>query len=106
MTAEWYYVDGTPYCAECVECGGPAIAAEDATRGPAPSGGRCACCGDVPLITAEMESDVAIYAEGTPYTKADILRAYRSYLENSQDSLGLQQFCEIELGIAIDGGAA
>ena len=46
MNAEWYWLNGTPYCAECVECGGPAIVADEATRGPAPSGGRCACCGE------------------------------------------------------------
>jgi hypothetical protein len=45
MNAEWYWLDGTPYCAECVECGGPAIAADQATRGPCTTG-KCACCGE------------------------------------------------------------
>ena len=64
MQAEWYYVDGTPYCAECVECGGPAIAAEDATRGPAPSAGRCACCGATPDRDGLADYRVAFVLEG------------------------------------------
>lgn len=45
-----YWLDGTPYCAACVECeDAPCLGEEEidaASSGPA-SSGRCACCGDL-----------------------------------------------------------
>ena len=53
------------------------------------------------MITPEIETEAAIYAEGTRYTKADILRQYRDYLEHtiSDSPLDIQRFCEQILGI-------
>ena len=50
-------------------------------------------------ITAADEAEAAIWAEGTKYTKADILRAYRSHLNESADPLDIQRFCEDVLKI-------
>lgn len=47
-TPMWYWLNGTPYCTDCVECDNPALSQEDiakATRGPASEVMRCACCG-------------------------------------------------------------
>jgi hypothetical protein len=41
--ANWYWMNGTPYCPACVDCDTPAVDAADCTRGP--SGRPCACCG-------------------------------------------------------------
>ena len=48
------------------------------------------------IITPEIETEAAIYAEGTKYTKADILKAYRQHPEE----IDIQRFCEEVLGIA------
>lgn len=49
-------------------------------------------------ITPEIESEAAIYAAGTNYTKADIIAAYRQH----GDEIDIQRFCEDVLGIASD----
>ena len=50
---------------------------------------------------SQIESEAAIYAEGTHYTRDDILRHYRDYLEYtiSDSPLDIQRFCEEILGI-------
>ncbi len=57
-------------------------------------------------ITPEIESEAAIYAEGTPYTKGDILKAYRGHIAVwqgvSAEPLDIQRFCEDVLGIAAE----
>lgn len=50
-------------------------------------------------ITAADESEAAIYAEGTKYTKAVIIRAYREHLDAAGEPLDIQRFCETVLGI-------
>lgn len=47
-------------------------------------------------ITPEIETEAALYAEGTKYTKADILKAYRQHPEE----IDIQRFCEEVLGIS------
>lgn len=44
MALDWYWLDGSAYCPDCVECDTPAIDAAAATRGPK-TDGCCACCG-------------------------------------------------------------
>ena len=46
-------------------------------------------------IGPEAETEAAIYAEGTRFSKADILKAYREHGED----IGMQAFCEEILGI-------
>jgi hypothetical protein len=46
-------------------------------------------------ITPEIETEAALYAEGTKYTKADILKAYREH----HQPVHIQWFCEEVLGI-------
>lgn len=46
-------------------------------------------------ITTAIETEAALYAEGTKYTKADILKAYRQHPEE----IDIQRFCEEVLGI-------
>jgi hypothetical protein len=46
------------------------------------------------------ETEAAIWAEGTEYTKEDILRAYRDHLDDHDESVSLITFCEETLGIA------
>lgn len=48
------------------------------------------------IITPAIETEAALYAEGTRYTKADILAAYRQHPED----IDIQRFCEDVLGIA------
>jgi len=50
-------------------------------------------------IRPEEETEAAIWAEGTKYTKDDILRAYRIHLANLDAPLSIQEFCEQALGI-------
>ena len=49
-------------------------------------------------ITPEIETEAAIYAEGTRYTKQDILAAYRQH----SDEIDIQRFCQHVLGISLD----
>ena len=49
-------------------------------------------------VTPEIETEAAIYAEGTRYTKADILAAYRQH----DQEIDIQRFCEDVLGIAAE----
>lgn len=44
MSTNWYWLEGTSYCPECVECDDPAIDADDdgVTRGA--GHGTCGCC--------------------------------------------------------------
>lgn len=53
-------------------------------------------------ITPEIETEAAIWAEGTSYTAADILRAYREHLGTAAEPIDIQRFCETVLGIAPD----
>lgn len=52
------------------------------------------------------ETEAAIWAEGTQYTKEDILRAYREHIEmltedgRADESPTIQSFCEVNLQIA------
>lgn len=48
-------------------------------------------------ITREIETEAALYAEGSKYTKEDILKAYRQHPEQ----IDIQRFCEDVLGIAL-----
>ena len=50
-------------------------------------------------ITMEIESEAAIYADGSPLTKADILRAYRRHLSGATEPLDIQRFCEQRLAL-------
>lgn len=54
-------------------------------------------------ITAHDETEAAIFAEGTTYTKADILREYRSHLDSTEEPMPMQRFCSEVLGIRGDG---
>ena len=62
MSCIWHYVDGSAYCPGCVNSDTPAIDTADATRGPAPVGGRCACCGArsyrIAFVKADGDFDV------------------------------------------------
>jgi glycyl-tRNA synthetase beta subunit len=51
-------------------------------------------------ITAEIETEAAIYAEGTSLTKADILKAYSQHLATADEPLDIQRFCETVLVIS------
>lgn len=55
-------------------------------------------------ITPEIETEAATWAEGTKYTAADILRAYREHLGMAAEPLDIQRFCETVLGIDPAGG--
>jgi len=50
MAAEWYWLDGVPYCPACVEADDPCMGDEErerATRSPRSQWScRCACCGE------------------------------------------------------------
>ena len=48
------------------------------------------------IITPEIETEAALYAEGTKHSKADILAAYRQHPEE----IDIQRFCEEVLGIS------
>jgi hypothetical protein len=48
-------------------------------------------------ITAETETEAAIYAEGTGMTKADIIQAYAKHLATADEPLDIQRFCETVL---------
>ena len=48
------------------------------------------------IITPEIETEAAIYAEGTRYSKADIITAYTQHPEE----IDIQRFCEEVLGIS------
>lgn len=44
-----YWLRGTPYCTQCVECDDPALSPDEianAVRGPVSEVLRCACCGE------------------------------------------------------------
>ena len=53
------------------------------------------------MITPEIETEAAIYAEGTRYTTADILSYYRDYLESTVADcpMDIQRYCWQILGI-------
>ncbi len=55
------------------------------------------------IITHKIETEAALYAEGTKYTKADILAEYRAHVrraaEDGVEHLDIQRFCEDVLGI-------
>ena len=55
------------------------------------------------IITPEIETQAALYAEGTNYSKADIIAEYRAHIrraaEDGVEHLGIQRFCEGVLGI-------
>jgi hypothetical protein len=57
----------------------------------------------VNIITPEIETEAAIYAEGTRFTKQDIIKAYREHLTTSAATLDIQRFCEQELEIDLSG---
>lgn len=57
-------------------------------------------------ITPEIQAEAAIWAEGTRYTAADILRAYSEHLGTAAEPLDIQRFCETVLGIAPGGEPA
>jgi len=50
LDAEWYWLDGVPYCPACVEADDPCMGDEErerATRSPRSQWScRCACCGE------------------------------------------------------------
>lgn len=50
-------------------------------------------------IRHDEESEAAIWAEGTAYTKDDILRSYRSHLAGQPEPLDIQSYCRLVLGI-------
>jgi hypothetical protein len=52
------------------------------------------------IITPEIETESAIWAAGTRYTKESIVKGYRAYAEAcGEDALDIQRFCEQILGI-------
>lgn len=52
------------------------------------------------IITPEIESEAAIWAAGTRYTKENIVKGYRVHAEVcGEHALDIQQFCEQILGI-------
>ena len=55
-------------------------------------------------LTAEEMSEAAIWAEGTRYTKEDIVREYRAHLRRAEDDgaepSDIQRFCEMVLEIS------
>ncbi len=50
------------------------------------------------IITPEIETEAALYAEGTKYSKADIIAEYRAHVrraaEDGVEHLDIQRFCE------------
>jgi hypothetical protein len=50
-------------------------------------------------IRPDEETEAAIWAEGTRYTKEDILRSYRIHLSNLDEPMCIQEFCEQALKI-------
>ncbi|NDD55219.1 hypothetical protein EBZ39_15375 [bacterium] len=50
-------------------------------------------------LRPDEETEAAIWAEGTQYTKADIMRAYRTHLAGQPEPLDIQSFCRLVLGI-------
>ena len=50
------------------------------------------------IITSEIETEAAIYAEGTTYTKANIIAEYRAHVrraaEDGVEHQDIQRFCE------------
>ena len=58
---------------------------------------------EIRTITAADETEAAIWAEGTSYTKHDILRAYRSHLSESAEPMDIQRFCTDVLKIDTRG---
>jgi hypothetical protein len=61
----------------------------------------------VNIITPEIKTEAALYAEGTPYTAADILQAYCLHAAQcagkSEEPLDIQRFCEQVLNIDPSG---
>lgn len=55
---------------------------------------------DANKITADHESEAAIWAEGSGMSAADILRAYREHLSEAAEPIDIQSFCEQVLEIA------
>lgn len=52
------------------------------------------------IITPAIETEAAIWAAGTRYTKDSITKGYRVHVEVcGEDSLNIQSFCEQILGI-------
>ncbi len=62
------------------------------------------------IITPEIETEAALYAEGTKYSKADIIAEYRAHVrraaEDGVEHLDIQRFCENVLGIDVSGSDA
>jgi hypothetical protein len=58
----------------------------------------------VNIITPEIETEAALYAEGTKYSKADIIAEYRAHVrraaEDGVEHLDIQRFCEGVLRIS------
>jgi hypothetical protein len=50
-------------------------------------------------ITVEIETEAAMWAEGTTYTKADIVKAYREHVDTESEPMDIQGFCEQVLKI-------
>jgi hypothetical protein len=50
------------------------------------------------MITSEIETEAAIYAEGTKFTKSDIIAEYRAHVrraaEDGVEHLDIQRFCK------------
>lgn len=52
------------------------------------------------IITPEIETEAAIWAAGTRYSKENIIKGYRVHVEACRDNaLDIQRFCEQILGI-------
>ena len=63
---DWYWINGSAYCPECVEGNTPAIDAADATRGPCESG-RCACCGQDDGELLDVLEDAGYFKQANEY---------------------------------------
>ena len=55
------------------------------------------------IITPEIETEAAIWAEGTRFSEQDIIKAYREHLRTASEPLDIQSFCEQVLGIDPNG---
>ena len=63
---DWYWINGSAYCPDCVEGNTPAIDAADATRGPCESG-RCACCGQDDGELLDVLEDAGYFKQENEY---------------------------------------
>jgi hypothetical protein len=50
-------------------------------------------------LRPDEETEAALWAEGTAFTKADIVKAYRSHLASQPEPLDIQSYCRLVLGI-------